>query len=115
MHSETKPCHLKRVALDAASRPQDEVRRPLVIGEAVSACHVVQAAEIGEEFLEGYQMGQGITDLHALLIVCAWGYAQDAVVRAELTARRLERIREVDLADDGRILVIDRQVVHHAD
>ena len=45
----------------------------------------------------------------------ARGYAQDAVVRAELTARRLERIREVDLADDGRILVVDRQVVDHAE
>ena len=37
------------------------------------------------------------------------------VVRAELTARRLERIREVDLADNGLILVVDRQVVDHAD
>ena len=79
------------------------MRCPLVVGEAVSTCHIVHAFEVGEEVLEGFEMGQSVSDLHASLVVCARGYAQNAVVSAKLSVWRLKRIRKIDLADDGRV------------
>ena len=66
-----KPCHLEGVTLEAASGPWDIMRCPLVVGEAVSTCHIIHAFEIGEEILEGFEMGQNVSDLHAPLVVCA--------------------------------------------
>jgi DUF438 domain-containing protein len=47
------------------------MRCPLVVGEAVSTCHIIHAFEIGEEILEGFEMGQNVSELHAPLVVCA--------------------------------------------
>jgi hypothetical protein len=50
-----------------------------MISEAIAACHVIHAAEVGEEGLKGGEISP----------------AQDAVTRAELMMWRLKRIREI--------------------
>ena len=83
--------------------------------ETIAAWHIIHAAEIGEEMLEDGEVGQGVTDLHSPLVILTRSHAQDAVVRAELAIWHLKRVREINLADDGRVFTNNRHVVNHAD
>ena len=65
--------------------------------------HIIHAAEVGEEILDGGEMGHEVADLHATLIIFAGSLTQDAVIRAELSIWRLKRVRKINLADDGRV------------
>jgi hypothetical protein len=72
-----------------------------MVRETIAAWHIIHAAEVGEEILEGGEMGQEVADLHAPLIIFARSPTQDAVIRAELSIWRLKRVRKINLADDG--------------
>jgi hypothetical protein len=86
-----------------------------MVRETISAWHIIHAAEVREEILEGWEMGQEVADLNAPLIIFERSPAQDAVIRAELSIWRLKRVRKINLADDGRVFTNERQVVNHAD
>jgi hypothetical protein len=82
-----------------------------MVRETIAACHVIHAAEIGKEILEDGEMGQVVADLHSPPIIFAGSLTQNAVIGAELSIWRLKRVREINLADDGRIFTSQRQVV----
>jgi hypothetical protein len=44
---------------------------PFVVRETIAAWHIIHAAEVGEEILEGGEMGLEVADLHAPLIIFA--------------------------------------------
>jgi hypothetical protein len=82
-----------------------------MVRETIAACHVIHAAEIGKEILEDGEMGQVVADLHSPPIIFAGSLTKNAVIGAELSIWRLKRVREINLADDGRIFTSQRQVV----
>ena len=64
-----------------------------MVRETIVACHIVHAAEVGEEILEDGEMGQVVADLQTPPIIFARNQTQDAVVRAELSIWRQKRVR----------------------
>ena len=64
-----------------------------MVRETIAAWHIIHAAEVGEELLEGGEMGQEVADLHAPLIIFARSHTQDAVIRAELSISSKTRSR----------------------
>jgi hypothetical protein len=53
-----------------------------------------------------------VADLHTPLIIFAGSPIQDAVIRAELSIWRLKSVREINLADDGTILLFRMMMIN---
>ena len=104
-----------RIALNATMCALDVMRCTLVVCVPIATCDVAHAAEVGEEAFEGGEMWQAVTALHVPLVVLPCCYTQDSVICAELSVWRLERVLEIDLANDFRVVVVLCQVVDHAD
>ena len=113
--SEAEPHHLNRIALNATTCAWDVVCCTLVVCVPIATCDVAHAAEVGEEAFEGGEMWQDVAALHVPLVVLPCCYTQNSVVCAELSVWRLERVLEIDLADDFRVLIVLCQVVDLAD
>ncbi len=57
---------------------------PFIVRETIAAWHIIHAAKVGEEILDGGETGQEVADLHAPLIIFAKSLTQDAVICAKL-------------------------------
>jgi len=55
-----------------------------MVHETIAAWHIIHAAKVGEEILDGGETGQEVADLHAPLIIFAKSLTQDAVICAKL-------------------------------